>query len=371
MEYEAGDYRKLAVRQFPARALRETAEGRYWRSFGAPVFAKQFGPVTCLDICEAYPHHLAVTASTRVVVYDGRTRQVRRTFARFKDLAYSGAFRADGRLLVAGGQNGIVQLFDASSRAVLRQLKGHQGPAHVARFAPDDRTHVLSGGDDVTLRWWDITSGRQVARLTGHEDYVRAIAASPAGGGGDTWASGSYDHTVKLWDVRAGGGSRGGSNGSACVMTLDHGAPVEALAFLPGGGGGLLVSAGGTSLCVWDLLGGGRLLKRLGNFQKTVSCVVASPLAGPGSAAAPRLLAGSLDGHVKIFELDGFKVTHASRYPAPVTAVGLSGDCALLAVGMADGALSVRQHKQAAGAAVGAGGSGVGAGSREIGRAHV
>jgi hypothetical protein len=45
---------------------------------------------------------------------------------------------------------------------------------------------------------------------------------------------------------------------------------------------------------------GGKLLRRLSNFQKTISCVRVSPLAGPDSAAAPRLLAGSLDGHVKV-----------------------------------------------------------------------
>jgi hypothetical protein len=86
------------------------------------------------------------------------------------------------------------------------------------------------------------------------------------------------------------------------------------------------------------------LLRRLSNFQKTVTCVCLSPYAGPDSAAAPRLLAGSLDGHVKIFELDDYRVTHASKYPAPVMSLGLSADCSLLAVGMADGMLSVRKH---------------------------
>jgi len=60
------------------------------------------------------------------------------------------------------------------------------------------------------------------------------------------------------------------------------------------------VTAGGNQLCIWDLVGGGRLIKRLSNFQKTVTCVRLSPMAGPDSAAAPRLLAGSLDGHVKV-----------------------------------------------------------------------
>jgi len=265
-------------------------------------------------------------------MYNGATRQVGRTFSRFKDTAYSGVFRADGRLLAAGGEDGVVQVFDAGSRAVLRQFKGHKRPTHVARWSPD-KLHVLSASDDVTIRWWDVTSGEQVSRFEGHGDYVRAAAVSPANT--ETWATGGYDHVVKLWDVRAKG--KAGS-----MMSMDHGAPVEDVAWFPSGS--LLVTCGGNSVCVWDVVGGGRLLRKLTNFQKTVSCVRLSPLAGPDSAAAPRLLAGSLDGHVKVIELDGFKVTHASRYPAPVLSLGLSPDCGMLAVGMADGGVAVRRH---------------------------
>lgn len=46
MDYEAGEYRKLAIRQFPARELRETAEGKYWKQFRAPLSAQQVGAGT-------------------------------------------------------------------------------------------------------------------------------------------------------------------------------------------------------------------------------------------------------------------------------------------------------------------------------------
>ena len=46
----------------------------------------------------------------QVIVYDARTQKVRRTYARFKDKAYSGTFRQDGKLLLAGGEDGIVQV---------------------------------------------------------------------------------------------------------------------------------------------------------------------------------------------------------------------------------------------------------------------
>lgn len=199
----------------------------------------------------------------------------------------------------------------------------------MTKFCPD-KVHVLSGGDDVTVRLWDVSVGSQVMRMDGHADYVRAAGVNPASP--DTWATGGYDHQVVCWDVRSG----------ESTLKLDHGAPVESLSFFPAGT--LLVSAGGNQLCVWDMLGGGRLLKRITNFQKTVSCVLLSPVAGPDSLAAPRMLAGSLDGHVKIFELDTFKVVAASRYPSPVLSLGLDPACSTLAVGMTDGTLAIRRH---------------------------
>lgn len=329
---QAGEYQKLAIKRYPARAIRETAEGKYWGRFATPKVSKQVGAVSCIDFQEDKPFHFTVTTGTRVVMYNGRSQEVKRNFTRFQDKAYSGCLRHDGKLMVAGGETGIVQVFDCASRSVLRQLKGHQKPCHVTQFSPD-KVHVLSGGDDVTIRWWDISEGKQVARLDGHSDYVRAAACSPSSEA--TWLSGAYDHTVKLWDVRA----------KEAVMEFTHGAPVEDLAFFPSGS--IAVTAGGNQLCVWDLVGG-KLLRRLSNHQKTVTSVLVSPMTG-ANGGAPRLLSGSLDGHVKVYELDSYKVTHASKYPAPILSMGLSPDCGLLAVGMADGNLSVRKHARPVG----------------------
>lgn len=58
---------------------------------------------------------------------------------------------------------------------------------HVTRFAPN-KLHVLSGGDDALVRWWDVSEGKQVVRLAGHGDYVRAAAVNPASH--DVWATG-------------------------------------------------------------------------------------------------------------------------------------------------------------------------------------
>jgi hypothetical protein len=68
--------------------------------FVCPPLSPQETPPSCTPL----PH-------PQVMIYDGQTRQLRRTIARFKDKAYGGAFREDGKLLVAGGQDGVVQVW--------------------------------------------------------------------------------------------------------------------------------------------------------------------------------------------------------------------------------------------------------------------
>ena len=41
MDPAAAEYSSLQPKQFPARELRETAEGKYWRGFSVPSTAKQ------------------------------------------------------------------------------------------------------------------------------------------------------------------------------------------------------------------------------------------------------------------------------------------------------------------------------------------
>jgi U3 small nucleolar RNA-associated protein 15 len=67
-------------------------------------------------------------------------------------------------------------------------------------------------------------------QFTSLQDYVRAGCVSSLSS--DIVVSGSYDHTVRVWDRRK----------SASVMNMDHGSPVEDVLLLPNDA--LLVTAG-------------------------------------------------------------------------------------------------------------------------------
>ncbi|WP_309114626.1 hypothetical protein, partial [Saccharothrix sp.] len=55
------------------------------------------------------------------------------------------------------------------------------------------------------MRLWDPATGTQVGDpLTGHTDWVNAVAAVPMPDGHTLIATGSSDTTVRLWDPATG-----------------------------------------------------------------------------------------------------------------------------------------------------------------------
>ena len=67
-------------------------------------------------------------------------------------------------------------------------------------FSNDGRS-VISGSWDKTVRIWEVQSGRERVVLRGHEDAVYSVALSPDG---TRALSGSGDKTVRLWDAQSG-----------------------------------------------------------------------------------------------------------------------------------------------------------------------
>jgi U3 small nucleolar RNA-associated protein 15 len=111
----------------------------------------------------------------------------------------------------------------------------------------------------------------------------------------------------------------------------------------------MLASAGGTEVKIWDIVGGGRLIQTLGNHQKTVTSLTITALHESSSAmedVGPRLLTSSLDGHVRVFDMNTFKVTQNMKYPHPLLSMGFNAATRTLAVGTAAGLLYIRKRKQ-------------------------
>ncbi|KAF8897576.1 WD40-repeat-containing domain protein [Infundibulicybe gibba] len=324
------DYQPVIVKaQARPAASKHSPESRFWRQYKHPVFVKEYAPVTSIHFSPSKPHRYAVTAATRIQIYAPRTQKVTKTISRFKDIARSGNIRGDGKLVVAGDDSGLVQIFDINSRAILRSLDSHKQPVHVTKFSAQAPTQVLSCSDDTTSKLWDVPSQSPIATFTSHTDYVRSGQVSPSNP--NVILTGSYDATVRLFDARSG----------QCEMVMDgRGAedrtPVEQVLMFPSGT--IAVSSSGPILRIWDIVAGGRCTRALSNHQKTVTTLAFD-------ANARRLLTGGLDQMVKVYDVSNYKVVHTMRYPAPVLCIALSPDETHLAAGMSDGTLSVRRRQ--------------------------
>lgn len=200
------------------------------------------------------------------------------------------------------------KVFDINSRAILRTLDSHKQPVHVTTFSPLQHTQILSCSDDTTVKIWDMPSQSAVTTFTAHTDYVRTGVISQSNP--HVVLTGSYDSTVRLFDSRSGECEMimGGNSPSSAV-------PVERVLMFPSGS--VALSSSGPILRVWDIVAGGRCLRALSNHQKTITALAFD-------SKSTRLLTGSLDQMVKVYDVSTYNVVHTMRYPSSVLCLAIS-----------------------------------------------
>ncbi|MBX9258005.1 caspase family protein [Desmonostoc muscorum CCALA 125] len=80
------------------------------------------------------------------------------------------------------------------------RFQGHQDAVNSISFSPDGKT-IASGSWDKTIKLWNIESGESQT-LLGHKDKVWRVRYSPMNG--NIIASASTDKTVRLWNAKTG-----------------------------------------------------------------------------------------------------------------------------------------------------------------------
>lgn len=139
-----------------------------------------------------------------------------------KKAVRSVAFTSDGRTLAAGGDDGTVRLWDVSAPSHVGPLATLTGPTseiYSIAVSADGHTLAAATAREHVVYTWDITTrahpARIGARLAGPGSWINTVAFSPDG---TTLAAGSSDTLLWQWDLRT----------RQPVGTLPHPAPVTA-----------------------------------------------------------------------------------------------------------------------------------------------
>ncbi|HEY9706855.1 MAG TPA: NB-ARC domain-containing protein, partial [Oculatellaceae cyanobacterium] len=181
-----------------------------------------------------------------VKLWDVETGQCLETYKGHTYSVNAVTFSPDGQIIASCGQDSTIRLWEVEpakpktsppkgllqgegsltppfprregGQGGLGQLVGHEGRVWSIAFSPDGQT-LATGGEDCTIRLWDVATGICHSVWQGHSRWVRSVAFSPDG---QTLASSSYDQTIKLWDVKT----------QHCLKTLrGHRQAVTAIAF--------------------------------------------------------------------------------------------------------------------------------------------
>jgi WD40 repeat protein/serine/threonine protein kinase len=201
------DARRLAIGQFNGIAMHDPATGMEVAPFKptpAPVPAVAFTPDS---------RHLISSGASDPAIKAWEEGQDKMLFEirHFSSPNSSVAVSPDGRLLASPARDAaaaepavFVWEVDWDAKTYndrpLHILKGHTRYVFKVAFSPDGR-YLASGSWDATVKIWDVNTGQELQTLRGHAGSIYGLAFSPDGRRLAT-ASGSASHgEVKVWDA--------------------------------------------------------------------------------------------------------------------------------------------------------------------------
>lgn len=125
-------------------------------------------------------------------------------------------FDAGGTRLATTSWGGAIRIWNAADASLVRSLpsatgdhqgrcpeerQGHCGPVTFAAFSASSPNLLVTASHDRTARIWDLTAGKVIRSLVGHE---RPVTDAAFIGDGSRVMTAALDGTVRIWDPMTG-----------------------------------------------------------------------------------------------------------------------------------------------------------------------
>ena len=79
-------------------------------------------------------------------------------------------------------------------------MKGHSKSVKSIAISSDSK-YIVSGSYDKTIKIWNLESGQEIKTLKGHSESVNSVAISSDN---KYIVSGSADNSIKIWNIESG-----------------------------------------------------------------------------------------------------------------------------------------------------------------------
>ncbi|ETO24450.1 G-protein beta WD-40 repeats containing protein [Reticulomyxa filosa] len=269
-----------------------------------------------------------------VCVWDVKTNKLVQSFNRHSYLVYCVKFSQyhyhthNRSVVCSSSQDNTIRFWDFKNNIQFQMFNGHKhGVCGIEFSSFNGGRYLCSGSIDTTICLWDVETSKSLHVFNGHKLGVRCVDISPLqsnnnndnnnnnksnhigviGGNGYTICSGSFDKTIRIWDIETTKQLNVFKGHENSVYCIKYGSNESRIA---GGANTILSGSQDKSARLWDIRSGQQIQAFKGHSNEvwaveyTPFVVNNSEIGGNGNV----ICSGSWDNRIRFWDIRSNKM---------------------------------------------------------------